>query len=174
MEYKVIIYIVLIAGYGIIKAIRNAKKKAEEEARNNPQPTAQPATTQMTGRGTQQPKQLTFEELMRQIQQANAPQTEQNIPDEKVYETPVAPRRNLEAENIDSSKEQLKRAKQERKAKVKHYATSEPEVLETFEKSIFKEYATVQTKRNPYAEMLRNPKSVRDALVLTEIFNRKY
>ncbi|SFC27072.1 hypothetical protein SAMN05421780_10481 [Flexibacter flexilis DSM 6793] len=156
MEFKVkYIYIVLGILYFIFKQIRAAQKKQKEEAASQ------------QGEKASVP-QVSFEQLLKQIQEQNSPQP-QNLEQESYTGT----YRNIEAENMDVSEREYKQERKRRKAKVQRYESIEPEAVESFQKSIFKEYNTAE-KPNPYAKLLRNPNSVRKAVIVSELLNKKY
>lgn len=158
MEFKAkYIYIGLGILYFIFKQIRAAKKKEQETSKKQ------------EGEQTNVPK-VSFEQLLKQIQDQNTPQVQYKSLETEGYTETV---RNIEAENMDLSEREYKQERKRRKAKVQRYESIEPEAVECFQKSIFKEYNTV-SKPNPFAKMLHNQGSLRKAMIVNEVLNKKY
>ena len=164
-DYKVIIYILAAVAYFLFTQWRKAFKTPEEEEKPvRPERQRQP-----------QKPATSFEEMLREL--TSTPER-----GEVVLES--IPER--VEEKIEQQKQQVI---PEKKAKYKNYEDNIPKVL-SWEKAaeardvqrrldqkrepIFKAYTHEQTETSKYSKILKNPATVRDAFVLSEIFNRKY
>ncbi len=170
MEFGQIIYVVAIVAYFLYRA--SSKKKTESlPDGDNPTPEAPQ-------------KGFTFEELLREIRESQEPK----IP-EVVVEAPP-----IQTEEPDSTSSNHKKAKKHsipqreivvaegvdveaessrRNARQQFYEQTESTIEPTLAARP-KIYELPQETRNPYAELLKNPKSFRDAVVVSEILKPKH
>ena len=170
MEFGQIIYIVAIVAYFLYRA--SSKKKStsipdgESTAPDAPQ------------------KGFSFEELLREIRESQEPK----VP-EVVVDTPPVPKANP-AHSSSKQKMSKKRAQSSQEVIVaegvdyeaknfnshrKNPTYSHPETSSSIDlASRPKFYEQPVEVQNPYAELLRNPKSIRDAVVVSEILKPKH
>ena len=169
MDFGQIIYIVAIVAYFIYKA--SSKKKTE----------ALPES----GEGIPEPpkKGFTFEELLKEIREAQTstiPQSEQEpvlmpkpkpslrIPQQdRPISQPTFFKEEIVSEGLDYEQSNLKP-----KTKQVYSDEKAPSAPSDKAKTIF--YELYAERRNPYAELLKNPKSIRDAIVVSEILKPKH
>lgn len=170
MEFGQIIYVVAIVAYFLYRASSKKKHESLPEGEN---PAPEPPQ-----------KGITFEELLREIRESQEPK----IP-EVVVETPpvqiedhvpssLNPKKSkrqalphqevVVAEGIDVEAESSRR-----NARQQFYAQTES-TTETLPSARPKIYEQYEEAKNPYAELLKNPKSFRDAVVVSEILKPKY
>ncbi len=168
MELGQIIYVVAIVAYFLYRA--SSKKKAESlPDGDNPAPEAPQ-------------KGFTFEELLREIRESQEPKipevvveapparTEKPVPTPPTQNKPLPlPQQEVVvAEGVDVEAESSSR-----NARQKFYEETEPTIEPTLAARP-KFYELPQETRNPYAELLKNPKSFRDAVVVSEILKPKH
>ena len=170
MDLGQIVYVVAIVAYFLYRA--SSKKKAESlPDGDNPAPEAPQ-------------KGFTFEELLREIRESQEPkipevvieappvQTEEPVPTSSYHKKPkkhsLPQQEVVVAEGVDVEEESSMRNAQQ-----KFYEQTES----TIEPSLAarpKIYEIPQETPNPYAELLKNPKSFRDAVVVSEILKPKH
>lgn len=172
-ELKIIIWIIL----GIIYLVSRARKKKESEAREVP--TDEPYT---------ESKPVTFEELLREIQQAKSPKPQPQPVLEPVQEYKTVDydddlkeeEKPLENTNYDYRKndtiyETYEKARQE--------AFLRPSLEETvkLENTVvrFGQFKGYEQEAKPslasiYAKELREPANFRKAFIMNEILNRRF
>ncbi len=161
-DYKLLLYILAAVAYFLFSAWRKAFKATDEEAEAKPQPMKEKKLP---------PKPVTpaapstsFEDILRELQpkleraKEQAQTIREQIKPEQAnpvisYEA-VKPKA-VSLEEAANSRESTRRMEELRKQNFKPYAIQQPEV-------------------SPYAKLLRNPNSVREAFILSEIFQRKY
>jgi ATP-dependent exoDNAse (exonuclease V) beta subunit len=170
-DFKLILYVLAAVAYFIFMQWRKAFKAPKDDAdvepskqeRRPPAP-ARPVTS--------------FEDILRELQpkmeQAEAREKTvlgktKELPKPLAIPTAPVPEKTPKYRNYEdvapkalswekpAEARQMARQVEERHRKL--------QVLETSAKAV---------KKNRYAELLRNPASVRDAIILTEIFNRKF
>ncbi len=181
MDLGNIVYIVAVLAYFVYQATR--KKKGQEE---------------MTGSDERSPeapqKGMTFEDLMKEIRQAQNPTpVEKREPvRQKTVAEPQAKPEQYRTPSIPSHIPQPKVVSR------KPVAVEDDQEIRYYEgsygaskKSPYQDYkemnasdmiplikmdydALAQKKFNPYAQLLKNPKSLRDAIVINEILKPKY
>ena len=169
MEFGEIIYVVAIVAYFLYRA--SSKKKAESLPDGDNQAPEAPQ------------KGFTFEELLREIRESQEPkipevvseappvQTEEPVPTSSNYKKPklsLPQREVVVAEGVDVEEESSRRNAQQ-----KFYEQTESTIEPTLAARP-KIYEIPQETRNPYAELLKNPKSFRDAVVVSEIIKPKH
>ncbi|WP_276496028.1 hypothetical protein [Pontibacter litorisediminis] len=169
-DFKIIIYILAAVAYFLLTQWRKAFKGGEDEdvdveSRRPRQQTSTPVTSFEDILRELQPKmnearrkgqevvQQAKERTREQVQPLMPPVAE-TAPKYRSYEN-ISPKV-LSWEKKAEAIEAAKQAKLRRQDVFKPYAQQHP----------------INTSR--YAEMLRNPASAREAIILTEIFNRKY
>jgi hypothetical protein len=170
MDLGQIIYIVAIVAYFLYRSV-NKKKAGEVE--NPEEPNADLPQ-----------KGLTFEDLLREIRESQVP----NLPEERPKKAtrpqpvPVSTTTNAAPFPAKEVQEQVPELVDESR----YYAGSfegnnknpyqelgnrnfaDPESIK------FKSYETPVSIPNPYAELLKNPKTVREAIVVSEILRPKH
>ncbi len=170
MELGQIIYVIAIVAYFLYRASSKKKTESLPESENSTPKTPE--------------KGLTFEELLREIREAQSPKVPdaevEPIPSPKpkpVYSAPKQEKSEqytetvqevVTAEGVDFELENSKR-----NARPQFYEQTET----TIEPSLAarpKIYEIPQEARNPYADLLKNPTSFRDAVVVSEILKPKH
>ncbi len=188
MDLGNIVYILAVLAYFIYQATRN-KKQTEEGKGSLDVPEAK-----------QQP--TSFEDLLKEIREAQKPKrpvqpTVQKTPEPKPYSTtsyqpepevpfPTAKRASWYDESSQKEEPETKETSwygEKPDEEIKYYEGAyERKVAEMGSKpQPLAEIPTLEIKRtdhsdrkvNPYAQLLKNPKSVRDAVILSEILKRK-
>lgn len=170
MEFGQIIYIVAIVAYFLYRATSKKKDKPLPEGENSAPETPQ--------------KGMTFEELLREIREAQSP----TVPEAEMVPVPLpkskpvfsAPRQeNTERytesvqEVVTAEGEDVEVESSRRDTRQKFYEQTESTIEPTLAARP-KIYELPQETRNPYAELLKNPKSFRDAVVVSEIIKPKH
>ena len=170
MEFGQIIYVVAIVAYFLYRATSKKKTESLPEGENSAPETPQ--------------KGFTFEELLREIREAQSPK----VPDVEVEPIPLpkpkpvysAPKQEkterytesvqevVTAEGVDVEAESSRR-----NARPQFYEQTDSTIEPTLAARP-KIYELPQEARNPYAELLKNPKSFRDAVVVSEILKPKH
>ena len=169
MDFGQIIYIVAIVAYFIYKA--TAKKKTGELPESE--------------EGIPDPpkKGFTFEELLKEIREAQTPKIPELEPEpvpmpkpNPPYTPPIQDRPVIQStssqEVILSDGLDYENSYSQPKSKP-FYGDVEHSSLD-FEQSRPVSYELPKEQINPYAELLKNPKSIRDAVVVSEILKPKY
>ncbi|MFD2515669.1 hypothetical protein ACFSRY_17485 [Pontibacter locisalis] len=169
-DFKIILYILAAVAYFLLTQWRKAFKSPGEDEEELPQPKRKRVDQDFPNRPV-----TSFEDILRELQpkaekgkaviesareevRGNVPPLAPVLVPERKYNNyeDVAPRAlswEKRAEAIEAAKNSaMKREK------------------------AFKVYEQEERKQptNPYAALLKNPATVRDAVILTEIFNRKY
>ncbi|MDX5338109.1 MAG: hypothetical protein LPK25_03710 [Cyclobacteriaceae bacterium] len=162
MDLGNIIYIVAIIAYFIYQMTR---KKGGEELPENPEsPTPKPE------------KGVTFEELLKEIRNAQNPQKSDPVPPAPkpipIPEPKPAYRKKVEEPEDDEIKYYEGTFHATKKNPYQAYA--EKKSIPSAPVPKLNLESSVPKKVNPYTEKLKNPKSVREAIVLAEILNRKH
>jgi hypothetical protein len=169
MDLGQIIYIVAIVAYFLYRA--SSKKKdntlpdAESSAPDSPQ------------------KGFTFEELLREIRDAQTPKIPElepepvPLPEPKptfslpTQDRPISqtanPREEIVSEGVDYEVSTVQ-------PKAKPFYTDSEVSNAVFEQERPISYEIPEEGINPYSELLKNPKSIRDAVVLSEILKPKH
>jgi hypothetical protein len=170
MELGQIIYVVAIVAYFLYRASSKKKDTSIPEV-ENPSPEV--------------PKKgLTFEELLREIREAQSPKLPdadlEPIPLPKakpVFAAPVAnksePHTETNQEVVLSEGADVEAEDSRRNARQQFYSQAET-LIEPEIKVRPKFYELPKEVPNPYAELLKNPKSFRDAVVVSEILKPKH
>lgn len=166
MDLGNIVYVVAVLGYFIYRAVQGKKQKELGE-------TDQPEEGQAE-------RPTSFEDLLKEIREAQKPKRqvpepkpvfqEVVIPQEKIRAKPIAVRRSAAAEVMDDEA----RFYEGSYNTAAQNATKIADV--SYEGSFLKadEYIKKVKKVNRYAEVLKNPQSFREALILSEILKPKY
>ncbi len=169
MDFGQIIYIVAIIAYFIYKA--TAKKKTgelPESEEGSPEPPK---------------KGFTFEELLKEIREAQTPTIPELEPDpvpiprpKSTYTPPKEDRPVIQSTSSQEVilSEGLDYEQRYSQSKSKHI--NSPIEYPSFipEQSRLISYELPKEQKNPYAELLKNPKSFRDAVVVSEILKPKH
>jgi len=172
MDLGQIIYIIAIVAYFIYNASKKKKGVNPMDADDT-----QPEAPQ---------KGLTFEDLLKEIRNAqnpSAPEVPSAPKPQPVRTAPVPtnfpeaktqPRRHLEpVEEVDDEARYYEGAFGSSVKKNPYQALAN----KTFAEPEFKRFKSLeipQSKVNPYAELLKNPKSIREAIIVSEILRPKH
>lgn len=172
MDLGQIIYIVAIVAYFIYNASKK-KKSAEPVDSDENQPEAPQ-------------KGLTFEELLKEIRNAQnppAPEPPKPVVQETYRPTPIPPifpeakaqpRKRFEpVEELDDEAKFYEGAF-ESSAKKNPYQSLANKTFAEPELKRLKPQEITAPKVNPYAELLKNPKTVREAIIVSEILRPKH
>ena len=170
MDLGQIIYAIAILGYFLYQVSRKKKSQESGEAEETNQDPPQ--------------KGLTFEELLKEIRNAQNPPAPE-IPKELKPE-PVRP---VASETLEPRNERKKRFEpvEELDDEARYYegtfgsktkpnpyqalankTFTEPEIM------TFKSYELPSKKINPYADLLKNPRSLKESVIVSEILRPKY
>ena len=168
MDLGQIIYVVAIVAYFLYRA--SSKKKPE------PLPDVDNPTPEAPQKG------FTFEELLREIREAQSPKVPdvevEPIPLPKpVYSAPMHEKAERYTESVQevvtAEGEDVEAESSNRDSRHKFYEQTESTIEPTLAARP-KIYELPQKTRNPYAELLKNPKSFRDAVVVSEIIKPRH
>ncbi|MFN3996284.1 hypothetical protein [Algoriphagus sp.] len=184
MDLGNIVYIVAVLAYFVYQATR--KKKGQEEM------------TDSNERSPEAPqKGMTFEDLMKEIRQAQNPtpvEKPEPVRQKPVIQEPQRPdpyRTKSIPSHIPQQPKQVSRKPvvvEEEDEETRYYegsyAATKKIPYQNFKEaipsaglipSIKMDYDSLKPKKsNPYAQLLKNPKSLRDAIVVSEILKPKY
>lgn len=169
MDLGQIIYIVAIVGYFLYKA--SSKKKG------NALPDTESDTPQSPQKG------LTFEDLLREIREAQTPKIPElepeptSIPKPKsTFTIPQQDRPVVQSsrghEDVVSEGEDYEGTYSPTKKKPAYREESSTDPVSKPARPVT--YELVEERPNPYAELLKDPKSFRDAVVVSEILKPKH
>lgn len=170
MDLGQIIYIVAIVGYFLYRTV--TKKKAGE----NPDSENESANPPQKG--------LSFEDLLREIRDSQLPKLPEVTPQRQAKPVPIPvvirsneelkPAKKYWEREVDSEEEEryyegaYEGKKKNPYQELANRNFADPESIK------FKSYETQIFKPNPYAELLKNSKTVREAIVLSEILRPKH
>ncbi|WP_268036424.1 hypothetical protein [Algoriphagus sp. PAP.12] len=170
MDIGNIIYIVALIAYFIYQATK--KKKGAEDM---DMPDSEPS---------QPEKGVSFEDLLKEIRDA---QQGKRRPSQPVPAPPVQEKRReeqFEPVKAEPIKRTRYRSLEEQDDEISYYEgafeKTESELLKTSKgmpaipSVVEKEYEKKPKAKNPYASLLKDPKTVKDAVVLKEILDRKH
>lgn len=183
MDLGNIVYIVAVLAYFIYQATR--KKKGQDEM------------TDSDGSSPEAPqKGMTFEDLMREIRQAQNPTTAEKsepvrqkpVVQETVkpepYRTQSVPTHIPQPKSVSRRPAIVEEDDEEVQYYEGSYAATKKIPYQNYNDtipsvdlipSIKMDYDSLQPKKpNPYAQLLKNPKSLKDAIVVSEILKPKY
>jgi hypothetical protein len=170
MDLGQIIYIVAIVAYFLYRSF-NKKKAGEVESTEDP--------------SVDPPKKgLSFEDLLREIRESQLPPLPEDLPKRQAIPQPIPVESTRNTSPIPARNVQAKVSESEEEARF--YAGS----LEGNNKNPYQELAnrkfadpeSIKLKStkiqvsgsNPYAVLLKNPKTVREAIVVSEILRPKH
>lgn len=174
MDFGQVIYVIVIVLYFIYRAV--GKKKGEEVTSEQDSDTIPPK------------KGPSFEELLKEIREAQAPSLPElpkspvpepkpsvpvftTVPEVSTEKKIVEP---VLIEVVNQEQEWSKRFESSREAEIvstyPSFATSLPEEA----RKKWTTYDNLPDKVNPYAELLKNPKSLKDAVVVSELLKPKH
>lgn len=166
MELGQILYAVAIVAYFIYKA--TAKKKG----------TTLPEDGDLTPESPQ--KGLTFEDLLREIRESQVPKAEK-VPSQKTE--PAVDQRTLPKQSF-KAKEKIPPIVEEVVAEGQDYEEVGRSYREKLDRTSLEGLAsnapkqilfeTNEKRNNPYASLLKNKKSFRDAVIVSEILQTKH
>lgn len=178
MDAQFWIYIVIGAIYFLSRMLKKPEPETPEPTgpKRRPEPAApsRPVRTEQTER----PRQLTFEELLREITEAKQTPRPEPVPEPQYRgyeEVPESEARGLEdvtanEANVYQTYEQT--ATMERKSLEETLRLADTEVkFGKFE--AFREQQR-ETRAEEYRKLIRNPASLRQAVVMSEILARKF
>lgn len=171
MDLGNIVYIIAVIAYFIYQATK--KKGAQdlpESTENQPEPPQ---------------KGLTFEEILREIRNAqNPPAAETPRPPkpEPVKSTPLPPHLPEAKAQKRNRFEPVEEVDDEARFYEGAFATQKKNTYQAYSQTTIPEIpgvkvdydALTKKKVNPYSEKLKNPKNVREAIILSEILQRKH
>jgi hypothetical protein len=172
MDLGQIIYIIAIVAYFIYNATKK-KKSAEPVDSDDNQPEAPQ-------------KGLTFEELLKEIRNAQnppAPEPPKPVVQETFRPTPIPPnfpeakaqpRRRFEQVEVVDDEAKYYEGAFESSEKKNPYQSFANKTFAEPEFKRFKSQEIAAPKVNPYAELLKNPKTVREAIIVSEILRPKH
>ena len=169
MDFGQIIYIVAIVAYFLYRA--SSKKK------NTPLPDAEEAAPETPKKG------FTFEELLREIREAQAPPIPELDPEPVPMPKPkpayTIPQQDRPMFQPASSKEEvvfegLDYEQYNAQPQAMSFYTDTEASRTPLDQAKSIAYELEVERINPYAELLKNPTSFRDAVVLSEILKPKY
>ena len=171
MDFGQIIYIVAIVAYFLYRA--SSKKK------NTPLPDAEEAAPETPKKG------FTFEELLREIREAQTPPIPELEPEPEPVPKPkpkpayTIPQQDRPMFQPASSKEEvvfegLDYEQHNAKPQARPFYTDTDASRTPLDQARPIPYELDVERINPYAELLKNPTSFRDAVVLSEILKPKY
>jgi hypothetical protein len=169
MDFGQIIYIVAIVAYFLYRASSKKKNTTVTEGEDSsPEPPK---------------KGFTFEELLREIREAQTPTIPElepePVPIPKPKSTYNPPKQDRPVIQSTSSKEVILSEGLDYEQSYSQ-PQSKPFYSDIEHTSLISEqhrlisYELPMEQNNPYAELLKNPKSIRDAVVLSEILKPKY
>jgi len=169
MDFGQIIYIVAVVAYFLYRA--SSKKK------NTTVPDAQETNPEQPKKG------FTFEELLREIREAQTPTLPELEPEpvpmpkpKSTYAPPIQDRPVIQSstskEVILSEGLDYEHSYSQPKYKPFYGDVEHPSLISEQSRPV--SYELPKEQKNPYAELLKNPKSIRDAVVVSEILKPKY
>jgi len=169
MDFGQIIYIVAIVAYFIYKA--TAKKKTGELPES--------------GEGSPEPpkKGFTFEELLKEIREAQTPTIPELEPEPVPMPSPKStytpPKQDRPVIQSTFSQEVILSEGLDYEQRYSHSKSNHLNSPLEYASLISEQsrpisYELPKEQRNPYAELLKNPKSFRDAVVVSEILKPKH
>ena len=161
MDLGNIIYIVAIVGYFIYQMTRKKGQEVIGEPEENSPP---------------QPKPATFEDLMKEIRNAQRPDpTPVPQPVRRVATIPKAKEPIKTYYEVEQDQEsQYYEDSYERTNKNPYQANRDVHTLSSFPLKKIDYDAITAKKVNRYGEMLKNPKNVREAIIMSEILKPKH
>lgn len=169
MDLGQIIYIVAIVGYFLYRTV--TKKKAGE----NPDSESESANPPQKG--------LSFEDLLREIRDSQLPKLPEVTPQRQAKPVPVKvinksneelkPVKNHWDTEVDNEEERYYEGAYEGKKKNPYQELANRNFADP-ESIKFKFQKPQAARVNPYAELLKNPKTVREAIVVSEILRPKH
>jgi hypothetical protein len=170
MDLGQIIYIVAIVAYFLYRSV-NKKKAGEAESAEDPN--AEPPQ-----------KGMSFEDLLREIRESQLPKLPEEAPKRQVIPQPVpaTPVIRQERSFSKSTREEVPEGVEESRYYTGSYEGNKKNPYQELanrnfadpESIKFKSYETTVSGPNPYAELLKNPKTVREAIVVSEILRPKH
>ena len=167
MDFGQIIYIVAIVAYFLYRA--SSKKK------NTSVPDGEDAPSEPPKKG------FTFEELLKEIREAQTPTIPElepePVPIPKSKPTYKPPKQDRPVIQSSSSKEVILSEGLDYEQGYSNYnqlnnSIESPSLISEPSRPI--SYELPKEQNNPYAELLKNPKSFRDAVVVSEILKPKH
>lgn len=162
MDLGNIIYIIAIIGYFIYQMTR---KKGGQEVKEAPEDNSTPRQ-----------KPVSFEDLMKEIRNTQRPEsTPIPAPTRPVASIPKERKISRTYSEVEQDEETRYYEDSYESANKKTYqASRQIHTIPSFPLKKIDYDALTATKANRYGEMLRNPKTVREAVILSEILKRKH
>lgn len=169
MDLGQIIYIVAIVGYFLYRRV--TKKKAGE-TETSEDPSVDPPQ-----------KGLSFEDLLREIRDSQVPKLPEAAPKRQVIPQPVAATETVTERSIPKRvKEQALEVEAESRYYAGAYEGNKKNPYQELANRNFAEPESIKVKSfemkvvtpNRYAELLKNPKTFRQAIVVSEILRPKH
>ncbi|MDF2157800.1 hypothetical protein [Algoriphagus sp. CAU 1675] len=158
MDLGNVIYILAVIAYFVYQATKKKRAEGEEEY-----PESQPP---------QQPQAPSFEDLLREIREAQKPKPAPKPKPVVVQEKAPEPKKTIykSLEDYDDEISYYKGAFES--SQVKAAKTSEG--IPTIPTVVPEAYESKPKPKSRYADLLKNPATVKDAVVMKEILDRKY
>lgn len=167
MDLGNIIYVIAVIGYFIYQA---TKKKRADELPDSPENSPEPPQ-----------KGMTFEELLKEIRNAQNPIPQPEPPKPEpvrpipapAYQAKAVKRKPVEVEEVDDEVSHYEGSFEPKKVNPYQAYAQTHSIPSTPLKRI--DYDALSPKKvNPYAELLKNPKTLKQAVVVSEILKPKY
>ncbi len=167
-DIKIILYILAAVAYFLFTQWRKAFQSPEEQEKQVPEQQKRRAPSRQPARPA-----TSFEDILRELQ----PKLDRGK--DVVIETVTEKKEELMPPLVAATAKPKYRNYEEDIPKVLSWekAAEARDLQKQFKlrsKSPFTAYAQEEAPTSKYAKMLRNPATVRDAVILSEIFNRKY
>lgn len=168
MDLGQIIYIVAIVAYFLYRSV--SKKKAGEAEASEDSETDSPK------------KGLSFEDLLREIRDAQVPKLPEEVPKRRPMPIPVLPTARTQQNPtrnvptmvpVEVEESRFYEGSFEGTNKNPYQALSNQDFASP-EGIKFSSYEASAPNPNPYAILLKNPRTVREAIVVSEILRPKY
>jgi len=184
MDVELLIYIILGVVYFLSRMLKKPEQ-APNEAPPQQRPERRVVTRTSVDRPVDKPRPMTFEELLREITEAKQPrrpEPESEPEPEPAYEVyeqiPAEESRSLETVEEEESRmapawrayEQIPAT--ERRSLEETMSLADTDV--SFERFAQFERKEQKSRAEEYRKLLRNPESLKQAIVLSEILNRKF
>ncbi|WP_242928056.1 hypothetical protein [Pontibacter vulgaris] len=161
-DYKLLLYILAAVAYFLFSAWRKAFKGSGEVMPPNQQPAKEKEMPVKPLRPIA--PRTSFEDILRELQPKLERAKEQEAATLEEYK-PRQPKPVVNYETITPKAISLEEPADRSVADKK---------MQESRREAFKPYAIKQQQVSPYAKLLRNPNTAREAFILSEIFQRKY
>lgn len=183
MDYQFWIYLIIAIVYGISRAMKKPENQPKDVSAPKPD---RPIRYETTPTPVEKPKQLTFEELLREI-------TEARQPPKPVFET-ASPRTEYVDydDQLEDEEQDLEDVNYDYKKKDKLYDVYEEAKRQAFERPSLEETMNIKDTKvqfgkfkafeqkeqrnllDEYTRDFQDPEGFKKAVVMSEILNRKF